>query len=147
MSQIVSIRARDTAVKRSGERGFALLEILVAFVILALGLGAVLTGVAVAMRSDARTQSNRVALRLTGESPRRYFDAAPHVRILVGDREVGAFDPAADFDQSITLPAALLAAANGRVVLESSKFFVPGGAGGGGDRRHLALRIYGVTVE
>jgi Protein of unknown function (DUF2723) len=88
-----------------------------------------------------------VALRLTGESPRRYFDAAPHVRILVGDREVGAFDPAADFDQSITLPAALLAAANGRVVLESSKFFVPGGAGGGGDRRHLALRIYGVTVE
>ena len=64
MSQIVSIRARDTAVKRSGERGFALLEILVAFAILALGLGAVLTGVAVAMRSDARTQSNRVALRL-----------------------------------------------------------------------------------
>ena len=64
MSQIVSIRARDTAVKRSGELGFALLEILVAFVILALGLGAVLTGVAVAMRSDARTQSNRVALRL-----------------------------------------------------------------------------------
>jgi type II secretory pathway pseudopilin PulG len=64
MSQIVSIRARDIAVKRSGERGFALLEILVAFVILALGLGAVLTGVAVAMRSDARTQSNRVALRL-----------------------------------------------------------------------------------
>jgi general secretion pathway protein I len=64
MSQIVSIRARDTAVKRSGERGFALLEILVAFVVLALGLGAVLTGVAIAMRSDARTQSNRVALRL-----------------------------------------------------------------------------------
>jgi type II secretory pathway pseudopilin PulG len=49
---------------RGGERGFALLEILVAFVILALGLGAILTGVAVAMRSDSRTQTSRAAVRL-----------------------------------------------------------------------------------
>ena len=62
-----------------------------------------------------------------GESPLRYFDAAPHVRVLIGDREVAAFDPAGDFDQTVTFPADLLAAANGRVVLESSKFFVPGG--------------------
>jgi type II secretory pathway pseudopilin PulG len=50
--------------RRAGERGFALLEILVAFVILALGLGAISTGVVVAMRSDARTQVNRTALRV-----------------------------------------------------------------------------------
>jgi hypothetical protein len=33
------------------------------------------------------------------------------------------------------------------VALESSKFFVPGGRGGGGDQRHLALRVYRVSVE
>jgi hypothetical protein len=88
-----------------------------------------------------------VTLRLNGESPLRYYDAAPRIRVLIGDREVGAFEPAADFDQTFSLPAALLESAGGAVVLESSKFFVPGGPGGGGDQRHLALRIYRVSVE
>jgi hypothetical protein len=70
----------------------------------------------------------------------------PHVRVFVGEREVTAFDPGDDFDQAITLPADLLAAANGRVVIESSKFFVPGAAGAA-DQRHLALRIYRVGVD
>ena len=76
----------------------------------------------------------------------RYFDAAPRVRVLIGDREVAAFDPSSDFDQAITLPAELLAAANGRVTLKSSKFFVPR-AGGAADQRHLALRVYRVGVD
>ena len=57
-------RSRRVSIRRAGERGFALLEILVAFVILALGLGAISTGVVVAMRSDARTQVARTALRI-----------------------------------------------------------------------------------
>ena len=85
-----------------------------------------------------------VTLRLAGESPLRYFDAAPRARVLIGDREVAAFEPSADFEQTITLPADRLAAANGRVILESSKFFVPGG---GGDQRHLALRVYRASVD
>lgn len=88
-----------------------------------------------------------VTLRLAGESPRRYFDAAPHVRIVAGDRELAAFDPGADFEQTVTLPADLLAAANGRVTIESSRFFVPAERGAGADPRHLALRIYAVHVE
>jgi len=57
-------RTRGIAARRRGERGFALLEILVAFVVLALGLAAVLTGVSVAMRSDAKTQTSRSVLRV-----------------------------------------------------------------------------------
>jgi len=64
MSRAAPARSPEVFAKRHGERGFALLEILVAFVILALGLGAISVGVAVAMRSDGRTQTNRAAIRL-----------------------------------------------------------------------------------
>lgn len=95
-----------------------------------------------------RPVGRALTLRLIGESPLRYFDTAPHVRVLVGDREVAAFDPAADFDQAIALPADLLERANGRVVIESSRFFVPGASGAvSQDQRHLALRIYRAGVE
>jgi hypothetical protein len=87
-----------------------------------------------------------VVLHLSGESPRRYFGAAPHVRVTIGDREIAAFDLWSDFEQPVTLPADALAAADGRVTIESSKFFVPSVAGAA-DRRHLALRMYRVTVE
>lgn len=87
-----------------------------------------------------------VKLTIHGESPMRYYDAPPHVRARIGDREIAAFDPSSDFDESIDLPADLLAQSNGRVTLESSRFFVPGGASGG-DQRHLALRIFSVEVQ
>lgn len=93
-----------------------------------------------------RPTGRPVKLTLRGESPLRYFDAAPHVRIVIGGREVASFDPASSFEETFELPADALASADGRVTLESSRFFVPGGAGGG-DQRHLALRIWSVSVE
>jgi type II secretory pathway pseudopilin PulG len=64
MSRRASNRGLANRTRHDGQRGFALLEILVGFVVLALGLGAISTGIAVAMRSDGRTQSMQVALRL-----------------------------------------------------------------------------------
>lgn len=64
MNAALPKRAHGIAARRRGERGFALLEILVAFVILALGLAAILAGVSIAMRSDTRTQVSRSVLRV-----------------------------------------------------------------------------------
>lgn len=64
MSRTVVIRMSAISARRRGEQGFALLEILVAFVILAIGLGAISTGVALAMRADGRTQTSRATYRI-----------------------------------------------------------------------------------
>lgn len=64
MSRTVIIRVFAISARRRGEQGFALLEILVAFVILALGLGAISTGVALAMRADGRTHISRATYRI-----------------------------------------------------------------------------------
>jgi hypothetical protein len=46
----------------------------------------------------------------------------------------------------VTLPAGKLAAAEGRIIIESDKSFVPGGASGG-DQRNLAIRVYRISVN
>lgn len=86
-------------------------------------------------------------LRLAGESPLRYFDSAPTVRLLVGEGEVARFQPQSDFIQEVTLPAGALERAGGRVIVESDRWFSPAERTGGADRRHLALRIYAVDVR
>ena len=88
-----------------------------------------------------------VTLVITGESPRKYFETAPEVRILAGAVEVGRFAPAADFSQQITVPAQALAAAEGMLTVESSLWFTPAQRGESADQRHLALRIYSVVVR
>lgn len=70
--------------RRSSEQGFALLEILIAFLILALGLGALAVGVAVALRSDARTNASRAAMRLAQS---RLEMAGIAMRLVPGHRE------------------------------------------------------------
>ena len=94
-----------------------------------------------------RPAGRNVTLTFSGESPLRYYDPAPTVTVSVAGREITRFSPAADFTQSVVLPADALAAADGHVVIASDKFFVPAERGGSADKRHLALKIYSYAVR
>jgi hypothetical protein len=94
-----------------------------------------------------RPIGRNVTLTIAGESPLKYFDAAPDVVVSVGAREVARLNPSSDFAQSIVLPADALAAADGRVAITSDKFFVPSEREGSQDQRHLALRVYSYSVR
>ena len=88
-----------------------------------------------------------IALRLSGESPLRYFDSAPTLRISAGDRVLAEVTPSSDFSVEVRVPADAMAAAQGRLTLTSDRAFVAGEREGTADRRRLALRIYSVTIE
>ena len=85
-------------------------------------------------------------VRVEGESPRRYYSARTDLSITVGGTRVATVTPASDFSEEVRIPAALLAAADGRVVLECNQMFIPGDREGTADRRHLSLRLYSVSV-
>ena len=87
-----------------------------------------------------------VTLTLAGESPLRYFDGAPNVRVTAAGQEISRFAPAADFSWEARLPARLLEQGGGDVVIESDRWFTPASAGAA-DQRHLALRVYRVSVR
>lgn len=85
-------------------------------------------------------------LRVSGESPLRYFDAAPEVVVRAGEQVVGRLAPTGDFALDVRLPAEALGRADGRVTIETSRTFVPAEITGGGDRRRLGLRIFDVQI-
>jgi len=76
---------RGVLARMPSEGGFTLLEILVAFVILALGMSAISTGVAVAVRSDGRARSSRIALRVAESR----LEAAGITTVLVPGQHEG----------------------------------------------------------
>jgi hypothetical protein len=88
-----------------------------------------------------------VTIEISGESPMRYYDSPPLLRVSAGGRIISEARPTEDFALHITIPAAVLAAAQGRVLLQSSDYFIPGDREATADRRHLALRIYSVQVK
>ena len=90
-----------------------------------------------------RPTGREVTLTLSAESPLRYFDEAPMVLIKAGGQIVAQFSPAEAFTREVRIPASLLAAGDGEVVIQSSRSFVPGN----GDERTLALRVYSVDVN
>jgi general secretion pathway protein I len=70
---------------RHTEHGFALLEAIVAFTVLAIGIASIGAALALAMRSDARLEARRIALQLA----RSRLEAAGITEPLVPGRRIG----------------------------------------------------------
>jgi len=100
-------------------------------------------------RSVVRIKGATGAVRITvkGESPLRYFDAPPTVRVTAAGQVVAQFRPDADFDWTITVPGDALARADGDIVIETDPVYLPGPAEGTADERHLGLRVYECRVD
>jgi hypothetical protein len=99
-------------------------------------------------RSVLRIKGPAGAVRITvkGESPLRYFNAPPTVRVTAAGRVIAQFRPDADFDWTITVPAGDIERAGGVIAIETDPVYLPGPAEGTADERHLGLRVYECRV-
>jgi hypothetical protein len=88
-----------------------------------------------------------LTLRLTGESPLRYFDRAPRVTVRAGSQVLARAQPASDFELNVKVPAAALAASDGMLTIETDLSFVPHERSGSPDRRTLGLRIFEMSIR
>jgi hypothetical protein len=93
-----------------------------------------------------KSPSQPVQLALRGESPLRYLNAPPTVKVTAGGATIAQFQPDADFDWSVTVPAEALARSGGAVAIETDRVYLPGPAEGTADTRHLGLRIFDLRV-
>jgi hypothetical protein len=100
-------------------------------------------------RSVIRVQgpSIAVAVTLRGESPLRYFDDAPLVRVTAGGRVIAQTRPDADFEWMVTVPAADVQRGGGVIAIETDRVYMPGAAEGTSDERHLGLRLYECRID
>ena len=105
-----------------------------------------------------RWTSDRATLRVVGgaravnvtvrvESPERYFDELPTVRMLAGDQVLGATRFEDTLVWSVVVPLAALQQSGGRVTIETTRTFVPAERGGPPDARVLGLRVFAVDVS
>ena len=88
-----------------------------------------------------------VEVRIRGESPRKYFDAPPRVRLLAAGREIAVFQPDADFEWRVKVPADAVMDAHGALTIETDRVYLPGKAEGTSDTRRLGLRLFDVVVN
>src|ERR671913_86659 len=83
-----------------------------------------------------------VELRVQGESPLKYFDAPPTVRVRAGARELGVLRPSSDFDWRVMVPGDAIRASDGALTIETDRVYLPGEAEGTADARRLGLRFF-----
>jgi hypothetical protein len=88
-----------------------------------------------------------VVLSIAGESPLKYFDTAPTVVVRAGSQVLTTVSPAEDFSFDVKIPAGVLEAADGMVIIETNQTFVPSERSGSADKRTLGLRIFQFDVR
>ena len=88
-----------------------------------------------------------VRLEIRGESPLRYFDRTPAVKITAGAVMLAQFQPDTDFEWRVTVPADAMLKSGGAVAIETDRVYLPGKVEGTGDERHLGLRIFDLRVN
>jgi hypothetical protein len=88
-----------------------------------------------------------VAIRLRAESPLKYFDEVPTVRIRASDRTVAELRPSTDFEWTVTVPADAVKSADGAIAIETDRIYRPGEAEGTSDSRQLGLRLFEIEVN
>ena len=86
-------------------------------------------------------------LIVQGESPLRYFDAPPTVRVTVGAATLAELRPNADFEWRIAIPPGLLPSGGGTVTLSLDRVYLPGPAEGTSDTRRLGLRVFDARLS
>jgi len=96
------------------------------------------------LRIKGATGAVRISLK--GESPLRYFNAPPTVRVTAAGKVIAQFQPDDDFDWTVTVPAGEVARAAGAIAIETDPVYLPGPAEGTADERHLGLRVYELRV-
>jgi hypothetical protein len=88
-----------------------------------------------------------VRLTLRGESPLKYVDTPPRVRVTAAGRTIAELRPDRDFTWTVSVPADAVAAAGGAIAIETDTVYLPGAAEGTADARRLGLRLFEVRVD
>jgi hypothetical protein len=83
---------------------------------------------------------------LHGESPLKYFDSAPTVRITAGEQIVNELHPASEFTWHVMVPADTVRRVGGAIAVEVDHVYLPGPAEGTSDTRRLGVRLFETTV-
>jgi len=94
-----------------------------------------------------RGPAQPVTLEIRGESPLRYFDRPPTVKITAGDVTLAQFQPDTDFEWRVTVPAGAMLNSGGAVAIEIDRVYLPGKVERTADDRHLGLRIFDLRVN
>jgi hypothetical protein len=88
-----------------------------------------------------------VELMFRGDTPMKYFDAPPRIRVAAGDQVMGELRPDRAFTWKGTVSGDAMQRAGGAVSIEIDRVYLPGAVEGTEDSRQLGLRLFETTVN